>query len=406
MPPIRELVPWVEYVRAPDLRAYVRERRTSFLKTTRVLPEIAAKAAELTKGLRGERAKARAIHEFVHAHTPDRPGSSEPISVLLKGEGPRFFLELALLRAAGIAWTPAMVRPVPPEIDTEPEPGERPGNFWSVGAALVRPKDGPPYWLFAGAPRWQPFGEPPVLLRGAPLDRCPALLLVGDAGIPLRLSGRNAGEHLRSDVRATLTLDGRDASARATVLLPGDEGLRYAEMLRNNNRNVRRIVAQQIAAQAFPGFSLVEFELPDLERKSEPLKFVMKLRRPNFASKRGASFRLPPPLPPIRLLRGFGGRSRRVHPFVWGNLVGQAITVRIEARGFRFTKVPDGLLARSQILDYGLSFERAQDGVLVVRRRFHLLPGRIPPERYGEFLELCRRIDERELLPLELAPAR
>ncbi|GEM_PF-3354197 len=405
MPPMRELVPWVEFTRDRDREAFVRARRLSFLASTRPLLEIREKAAALCRGRSTDLDKARAIHEFTQAHTPDadmRPGSPQPISVLLKGEGDRFLLELSLLRAAGIPWTPALIHPLPPDMDDEPEPRNEPERFWRVGAALVRPKGAPPYWLIQGAPRWSPLGRLPTLVAGNPLDRCPVLLLEGDAGLPLRMPGIDPRDLARNRITADLRLENGDGILKARIDFPGDSGFRLAEFLRSTNENVRRLIARRVAGSTFRGFSIRKVSFPGLERKGVPASILLELRRPRLLEKTPSGYRLPAVLPPLRLLRVFGGRARRTHPLVWKSPNISDLQLRIHPGNLRFPKAPKGLLLRRLVLDYGFSTELLRDGSLRIRRFASVLPGRIPHSRYGEFLELCRKVDELENRALEL----
>jgi hypothetical protein len=62
---------------------------------------------------------------------------------------------------------------------------------------------------------------------------------------------------------------------------------------------------------------------------------------------------------------------------------------------FMISVLPEPLLVRERLLDYGLSFTREGEKV-VMERRVVVRPGRIPAAAFGEWLDVLKRVDEAE----------
>ena len=396
-PPVEKLVPWVTFGREGAIQSTVRKGRNNLLAQTYPYLEIREKANELCKDKKGDLAQAKAIHDFVNEHCPDasqRPGSPDPVSVLLKGEGERFFLELSLLRARGIPWTGALIHPRPPELDNNPDPLFDPEQFWVYPAARVEPRDGPSYWLMPGTPRYFPFGKPIPQLGRNPLGGAPALLLEGDAGTPVRMPRGDLLELAQTIVKAKLRLQGTDGVLEASILFPGLQGFALKEVLKARPANVRRIIAQRIAGQTFAGFRVQKAVYPDLQRKGTPLRIELQLLRRDLVDKIGSRWSLPSLLPPMGLTRSFGGRPSRKLPMDLKLFAVSDFSLEIDPGDFSIMDLPKGIMVRKFIIDFATTVKPLGDKGVKIHRRFFLLPGTISPDRYQEFLATCRKIDE------------
>ncbi len=396
-PPLETLVPWVTFGKEADIQPTVRSRRMSLLARTYPFLEIREKAAELCKGKVGDLAKAKAIHAFVNEHCPDanqRPGSPDPVSVLLKGEGERFYLEVSLLRSQGIPWTSALIHPAPPELDNNPAPFFDPNQFWVFPAVRVEPRDGPKYWLMPGTARYFPFGKTIPRLGRNPLGGAPAILLEGDAGTPIRMPKVDLMELAPTIVKAKLRLQGNDGILEASILFPGLQGFANKELVKAQPVNVRKIIAQRIAGRTFPGFRVKKVIYPDIDRKGTPLRIDLRLLRRDLVDKIGSRWSIPPLLPPINLTRSFGGRPTRKLPMDLKVFAVNDFTLEIDPGDYSLKEMPKGHLVRKFNIDFATSVKPSGENGVSIHRRFFLLPGKVAPDRYAEFLETCRKIDE------------
>jgi len=398
MPSLDHLIPWVTFGRDHDSTRFVRSQREWFDATTHPFLEIREKAAELCSTLESDVSKARAIHDFVHALTPDasmRPGSSAPMSVLLKREGDRFPLQLALLRAAGVKWTPVLIHPLPPELDPEPEPMFGAEEFFTRRAAIVHPADGDPFWIVQGTPRHFPFAKTPAMLHRVPLGGSPCLELIGDVGVPGVVPGGGAARLSDLDIDAELKLDGDRASMTATIGFGEEAGYVYKEIMRAQNESAQKYFARRVAGTFFRGFTLRSSKPLDLGQDGAPLRLRLELSRERFLDHEGARATMPLPFQLSNMTRSFGGRAERIHPIVWERYLVRNLKLTIDPGDHKFVSVPKGLRVRRLLFDYGLSYD-LEDHKLTIERHTQLRPGEVPTDRYREFLDLCRKIDERE----------
>ncbi len=404
MPPVEELAPSVTFGKERPSAPFVRARRTWFQQASRPYLEIVEKTKAVVGDASSDREKARRIHRFVHALTPDptrRSGSPAPVSVLLKREGDRFFLQLSMLRAAGVRWRPALIHPVPPDLDPNPEPFLGDAGYYSVPAAIVQPRDGDSFWIVRGTPRYYPFAKLPPRLGRNPIGGCPYLDLVGDVGIPGRMPGANIRELTGVRVKAEAKIDGTNVRLDAYVEFPGPDGFALKEQLRSLNKSRQGLAGRQLAGMFFRGFTVERSKLRGIEVDGQPLSLQLRLARKNFLERDGQTFGLPPLLQARRYTKRFAGRPHRVHPFVFSALDVREWTVTIDPGKLRFQGQPSGLFERRMLIDYGLSYELIGNR-LRVRRRSIVRPGRVPADRYAEFLDLCRRIDNVESRRLRL----
>ncbi|MFQ5504904.1 MAG: hypothetical protein ACE5F1_08935, partial [Planctomycetota bacterium] len=378
MPAIEELIPWMTFGKDHDLGALVRRQRDWFMGITHPYFEIREKADELCKGLESDAAKSRAIHDFANSHTPDlsqRSGSPMPVSVLLKNEGDRFPLQLALLRAAGIPWTPILIHPRPREMDVDPDPLFNDPRYYNARAALVRPRHAEPFWVIQGAVRYLPFGKLPSRIRGAPLAGCPYLKLTGDTGAPGRMPGTGIDQLTDVSIETQLKLDGDDAEIEAVIHFGSNIGFSLKETIRSQNLSTQRFFARNVSGRFFRGFTVRSSALLGLERNGTPLRLRIVLSRKHFLEKDGDTLLLPPVMRPNSLTRRFGGRSQRTYPLEWLRYFVREWKMTIDPGKHRFHRLPNGLSLRRMILDYGLSYG-LENGKLVVLRRTYLIPGK------------------------------
>ena len=403
MPPTEKIAPWVTFGRDRELQGWLRSQRASFAARTRPLREVRDKTAAVCKGKKGDLARARAIHDFAQAVAPDvrvRRGSSDPVSVLLKGEGNRFYLQLAMLRAAGVPWRAALVRAYPADADPDPEPLFGPVNWWNLPAALVEPRDGAPFWLVSGAPRHTPFAALPSLIGGNPSGGCRYLML--DDNTPGLLPSNGLAGIAQAIVRGRVTLERGGAKLSARVTIPGDMGLMLEEALRQRSARERNMWAQQmLAGRHFRGWQVSKVGFVGLDKTSDPLTITAELRRRGVTRRDGKGFVLAPMLAAHTFGRIFGGKPEREHPMLVNAWLVTDWALEIDPGQLRFAETPKGLVLRSKIFDYGLGYER-RGKLLRISRRAILRPGRIEADEYAELLASCRKLDDAESALIKL----
>ncbi len=398
-PAVEEIVPVVAFGtdRSPGARA--RRARDHLAFRTRSSPLVTAKALELTASVDGHAAKAAAIHRFVHSEIPTSQGSSDPTSVLVRRQGARFWLEVALLREAGVPLRFAAVAPQADALDRSAPSLFTGDEQHTLDAVRIEPSDGPPVWIFADSPRYWPLGRIPSERLGAA-----ALLLDVGTWQAVRIPGGDPAADEGIAVRGTLTLDAEgNASCSMVLTFRGVDGFGAADQLRDRDANVRQLAARQVAGQVFPGWRPQDVQL-DLEPAGQPLLARGKLTKARATSAAGDASLLDLPLPKGNWFARFGDRAERSQPLALSMLTAASVEVAIDAGpALRIAELPADVHVEHPLLDYALTF--ARDGArIVVRREYLQRPGRLPAAQFGEWLGLLRTLDLAEDTKLRLLP--
>jgi tetratricopeptide (TPR) repeat protein len=393
-PPLEELVPVATYGedRSPGPRT--RMTRAGADVRSRVTPWVRAATAAVVAELEGDTARARAIHTFVHDSIAVERGSPDPTATLLRRQGPRFFLEIAMLKAAGIPVLSAAVAAT-----SEEQADEAPSLFagetgFDIPAARIEPRDGGPLWLFADLPRHAPLGL-------IPAGRAGAAALLADEGQMVRLpAATEVAPGWRVQGRIELTADG-EALFEVRLELRDEPGYGLAQQVRDLDANRRQLVGRGIGAQLFEGWTVVAAELLPPE-PGQRFAASLQLRRRGALQPAGDLWQLALPLPATDAFRRYGDQGPRELPL---RLTGRTLevwdVVVVPAPGSRFAGVPSALRLTEQMLDYELVFTPA-DGGLRVHRRIAIRPGTLPVGRFGEWIHALQRIDRAEDTRLEI----
>lgn len=397
-PSLDDLVPLVTWGEDGDAGADTRMMRAVIQSRSMSSPIVARKAAELCAGLEGDQARAKAIHAMVHGTIPDANGPADPTSILLLAKGPRFFLEVALLREAGVPFDVAACGARNPLLEVSTAPLWTGDGDLQIPALLVRPRDGAPFWLFADTPRHAPLGFVPEDRDGAIAE----FLRDGDA--------------LRTTVHAThpavgglaitgaMTLDKQGLGTLVVDLtLRGSEGLQAAEQVRNLEDNIQQMAGRQIAGEILKGWSLKDIDLSAVKAKGEPLRAKATLTKRGAARATGDAALLALPIPPFKFLNQLGDRLPRQLPFEWSEPMDSSWEIVLDpGDSWRCTALPEPVHRRHPLLHYDLVFLHEGDKIRM-RRTVRVLPGRLEPTHFAEWVSLLRALDLAEERNLKLA---
>lgn len=394
-PPIEELVPYVVYGEDRSTGARARYAHVAAIVRTRGTPWVARTAASVVQGIDGDLARAEAIHRWVHENIPVERGSPDPTATLLRRQGPRFFLEVAMLRAARVPVRDAAAMDEDEAMSDAPPPLFVGEEDFRVPAALVEPRDGPPLWLFADAPRHAPLGFVAASRAGA------AALVAGGDGL-IRLP--DATERAPGwTVTGRIEL-GEDGSADFAVFLELQDapGYALAQQVRDLDANRRTLVGRSVGAQLFEGWTVMGSELEPPE-PGQRFRASLQLRRRGALQPAGRFLQLPLPVPRSEMFQRYGDPGPRELPMRLSGTTLERWDVLVDGGdAHRLVALPDDLRIAHAMLDYELTFERDGNGVRI-RRHFALRPGTIPPERFGEWVHVLRTIDRAEQARIEFA---
>jgi tetratricopeptide (TPR) repeat protein len=395
-PPDDDILPVVALGedRAPGAQA--RAAHTRLLHRSRGSPQLAELAARLTRPAAGDRGNALAIHRFVHETIPTSDGAADALSVLLLGKGPRFSLELALLRAAGIPFRLAIAEETAACARLLPQPLFEGESDLPLPAALVAPRDGDEFWLFGDAPRHAPLGLVPAHRAGGR-----ALLLAPGADqlvrlpdVDRRLTGFSVRGRAALDAEGNLTIDG-------TATLRGDTGLDAADWVQQQDDNVRRVIARQLSGQVLRGFVPANLEFA-AAAAGQPLALQGRWTRAKAVQPSADRHSLVLPLAETRFLQTFGDRAERKLPLRLEGIFATTWELELDSGPWRLRGLPPALQVSRPPLDYELSY-RLDDGRLWLRRDVVVQAGEITPAQFGEWLALLQRLDRAEQSVLELS---
>ena len=399
-PPLEELVPLAIYGQDRSPGAAARQIRAASRFRGRTSPWVEEAAAAICSGVEGDLARARAIHAWIHDQIAVERGAADPTAILLRRQGPRFFLELALLEAAGVPLRHAAV-----SAGNETVLGATPPMFGgdediSDPAARIEPSDGEPLWLFANLPRHAPLGFVPGALVGA-------AAIFADDGASVRVPAGPAGAGAPGwDVDAVLTLaeDG-SATLEATLSLRDAPGYGLAQQVRDLDANRRVLVGRSLGAQLFEGWQVVAAEL-DPPPTGERFRARLTLRR-RSALQEGEAGRaqLPLPIPRSEAFQRYGDQGPRQHPLRLAGLTAESWSLTVDpGPGYRWVQVPTPAREVHPMVDYSLSFTPLDGERIRIDRRFALRPGTIPAAQFEEWVGRMRRIDQAEAGRIELEP--
>jgi tetratricopeptide (TPR) repeat protein len=399
MPPLEEVVPNSVYGQDRSIGEVAREQWVRAVYGSRSSPWVAAATRAAIADIDGDLARARRVYEFAHDLVPDGRGAPDPTAILLRKQGPRFWLLLAMLREAEVPFRHAAAQPTPEQLRSEAPSGFVGDDTYDVPAALLEPRDGPPLWLFVDTPRHAPIGAIAAERAGAPV------ILVGPGGRHelRRLPARDPELDIGWQVGGELALDASGtASLTARVAMLGQSGFELAERIRNLEDDRRKLVGRSLAAQVFPGWTVVESSLAR-PATGERMQASVRLERRGALQPAGDEFALPLPLPASDLFQRYGDRGKRALPLRLTEIGRESWTVTVEpGTDLAIVGIPESVRVCTELLDYTLSFALL-DGRLRIRRTIENRPGSIPATRFAEWVALLTRLDQAEQARIRIA---
>lgn len=398
-PPIEEIAPVVAYGQDDTIDEVARDLRRNAHRRCIVTPLIRRQAKALVAGKSTDTEKLAAIHSFVHDQIVAARGSANPTSILMLKKGPRFFLEAALIKAAGIPFRHALcarsrraLRPLPRPFYAEQVP-------YQVACMLVQPRGGEPVWLFVDSPRHYPLGE----MRA---DRVGAEVILTDPRedrllpmIPWQSrSGLSATGTMQLDAQGNAELD-------IEITIRGADGYSLAESIREQPRTVQMRIARNLIGQMMPGWTFVSASPVNL-KEYVPLRVRGVLRRRGALDSAGDKSLLGLPMPAMQLLGAFGGRVERSLPMRLTRQLARDWRIRIEpAAEFEVRELPVTVKTTEELISFELAYARAGRSI-VVTRKVEQRPGEIALADFGKWRALLERLDAAETVKLELFPKR
>ncbi|MHC5063649.1 MAG: hypothetical protein ACYTG5_06715, partial [Planctomycetota bacterium] len=351
-------------------------------------PLLEGKAKTLCADSENPREQAAILYDFVQEKIQDGSPNDSPTETLMRGQGDRFHLYLALLEAAGIPHRLALAARAHESLLARPEPFFLGEDAYPLPAAQVLPESEEPFWVYASSPRHAPLGSIGGSLLAAPvlmlelgsqqLSRLPA----GDRRVGM-------GWHVRGQLR--LNQEGR-ARLQARAEIDGDTGLQLADQIRRLQANRRDMVAGSLAGQMFQGWTVESAQLGSMA-PGEGLSLEATLVKRQALSPAGDEFLMALPVSPTNLFASYGGPSQRTQPMQLSGFMHSSWEIEVDpGDAFRLAEIPESSRVRHPLLDHELLFS-LEEQKLRLRLSLTRRPGRLAANRYPEWRQMLRRLD-------------
>ncbi|HLQ37531.1 MAG TPA: hypothetical protein VK348_07005, partial [Planctomycetota bacterium] len=397
-PALVDLVPVIAFGRDVGMGPVARQTTLAVFGPSRPTPVVTGFAHTLLQGLGSDADKVAAVHRFCQAEIVDGPGDNAT-ATLLRKKGNRFYLALALLRAADVPVAAAAAMPVRAELRREGTPLFVEETPYVLPAALVQPRDGAPSWWFIDSPRHLPLGEVAGARAGAR-----AVVVATDGLQQQRLPANACTVAQTFAVTGQATVGhGGDVLCTARIELADAAAYGLAEELRNLKADVRKLAARQFAQRFFQDWRIEQAEFADLEPAGRPLALQVKVSRRLLQTDGLGRALLQLPLPPGKFLAAYGDREGRELPL---HLTGELqsswqLTVDLGDE-YDIAAIPEPVLLDQGLLAYALSFARS-GRQLLVQRQTTVRAGTIPLSAFGDWLRVLRTADRSEEQTLRLS---
>lgn len=345
---------------------------------------------KVVAGKSGDSEKIRAVYDWVMQEIVGQSRDSVPDVVLATKAGNRTYLLAAMLEAAGITIMP-IGAPFSGD-PTAPIDWRRLSNDdFVVPLLLAKPSDGPEIVLQSSS-RWLPCGRLSSILEG---QTAFAADFSGGRFITLPKVDEWTDE---STISIEMIESG--AEARVETLLAMDIGAPLKDQWTKLPEARRKQVGDQLGATFFRGFrpKVTGFRAENFDSRERRMAFKLDamIDRP-IAKSADGTIALKPIFQPMRMVQSFtGGLSERKYPLLVARSVRQRTVVEfIPGPDFEIAILPTPAQLNHDLGSYRLVYERIPDGIRVCRE-LEIATGRIPPDRYAEFVKFCRSIDELE----------
>jgi hypothetical protein len=226
-------------------------------------------------------------------------------------------------------------------------------------------------------------------------DRGGMGVLVRENGSALvRLPDPDASETQRQR-RLTATLQ-PDGSARVSVQFESSGAIAAAWRLRYHGDSSRRDRVAGDLAEDLPGFVMAPgktgLDTNDLEDIEQPVRIRASGTAPSFARRQGAEVSVPV-TPSDRFVRSFASLSQRKLPLVlrYRSRIDETWTIEIPA-GMKAVEVPPSVSKKTPFGSFEMTIER-QGNKLTAHTVIQFDRARIQPTEYPAFAKFCEEID-------------
>ncbi len=393
LPPLATFLPWVEVGCDDDPARIGHIFRAEALWNSRPMPEIAAAAEQVTSGIQGEEAQARALHRFVNDTLDERAWApAAATQALLLRRGNATFLYLALLRARGIDAELVWSRGVTPRADEEAKPRFFDANRWRrQPLVLVRPRDGEQAWCEMQSTRLLPYG----VLFGK-VSEAQAFATLQQEQLVTPAVALEDGPSFAFE--GTFHIDsGGAATVEGRVVPRAGWGFLLKEQAKNMPEKEVKANVRGLASQLVRGFTLQDFRFPGLAEDGVPITLEGEGTVKSFLDREQGGWVARLPIPPLGLSAVFAGQGERRLPFRFPGPIVMRALVRLELpASLDLVDPPEQALLTCPGGTYLLDVRRENAHTWIVERHVTIDAFDLPAKEFATFRAFCNQVDEAE----------
>jgi len=315
-------------------------------------------------------------------------GGGEAHAILLEKSGDRQTLFTAFLNALGIKHDTVVLGPSPTTYQ-EIEWDIPRKSYFSSTMMRVLPKGHSPIFVTMHT-RYLPLGKIPERLQGSPV-------YIPDRGLEnMPLMPQESADEVADKEFFAVNLKTLTCSARLEY--PAAYSYGRKEYYKDLPVRERKQEIERLANSFFPGAIVEQYELPGLETVGRMFEVRFDCKAPNFlTAKEDGSIVAKTAVKPLNLQERYADKAARKFDMILFSRQLSRTQAVIDTGGmYEIRELPKDLYIRNDFGNYALSFKR-EGSLIKVSRSLTLVPQRIKVDRYHDFLDFCRTIDEAEM---------
>lgn len=391
-PPPDQILPNVEVRARTTWEEVLPQLAANSVRDDRPTPTLEAAAAEILDGISDRRAQVVALYEAACEHITDGGGGGSATEVWIGRDGNRELALAGLLRAAGIPFHRVYAAPSPERIPWVDWSNPRDATFGRVMIEIDDlGEDGAP--LLVHIPfRQARFGRiPPEIRRGR------ALRVDRTGGVWSRIPDGDPRVDAQA-IEGTATLVGGESP---TIRLEGGmeiraiQGSQLKEQIKDMPPFFRSTMLERFVQQTLPGAKVRSGKFEHFDERDPPLRIAFDVDAPSLLQDRDGVSSLASTIL-VSNLRRFVRDTERIYP-AFSQVeftIEERLTVRL-GDDLRVGEFPEDVELEGPWGRFrAVTLQEGDE--LVLERLLSMRPFWLEADRWPEFVEFCRQVDQRE----------
>jgi len=353
-----------------------------------------ARLKNQASSVKSQASQVEALYNWCMTEIKGGWGTGGAHAILLEKSGRRETLFLAFLNSLGIPYDTVLVGPGPFEgsqIDWE-TPRKR---YFNNPLLRVLPEGGEPIFV-AMHTRYLPLGKIPEYCQGAPVyipeKGAGSTRQLGN----LSLMPREELDDIADKQKFRVDLD--SLTCTASLQYPDAASYGRKEYYKDLPTQERKKAVERMANSYFPGAHVKSYDLPHLQEVGRMFEISFECEVPNFlTAKEDGTIVSKTGVEPLELQQRYADKATREFPMLlrYKYLARTRVVIDL-GKGYAVSELPKDLYIRNDFGSYILTFREEGDSIRV-GRNLTLVPQRVKTDRYQDFLDFCRKVDEAEM---------